>query len=94
MLKSFLNNTLFFLPLWVLETVTLGTGGLFTIIHFPGAPVMLKTGIFLFAIFGIWTLAKVYVSNLGFSSKLLWMLGMAVAPVIFMWVYHIKNKSI
>lgn len=93
-MNKFLNNTIFFIPLGVIGTIMLGVGALFKLQHYPGASLNLQGGMLLFAVFGVWTIAKVYFSESEFGAKVLWMLGMVVAPVIVMWVYHIKNKLI
>ncbi|MGB0391647.1 MAG: hypothetical protein ACPGRC_10035 [Salibacteraceae bacterium] len=93
-MNKILNNTVLFLPFGVMGTAMLAVGALFKMLHYPGAAMTLQGGIILFFVFGIWTLAKVYFSEGSFTEKLLWMAGMILAPVIVMWVYHIKTKLI
>jgi hypothetical protein len=93
-IQRLLNNSRLFLILGVLGTGGIAAGVVFKLLHLQGTIVIMDIGMILFTLFGIWTLAKVYFSKINFEYKLLWMLGMVLAPVIVMWVYHIKNKEI
>jgi hypothetical protein len=94
MTQKLLGNSRLFLPSGYVGTACLAIGAIFKLLHLQGTVEVFQLGMLLFSVFGVWTLARVYFSKIDFQYKLLWMLGMIVAPVIVMWVYQIKNKMI
>lgn len=94
MIQKLLDNNTWFIRIGIAGTAGMALGTIFKLLHLQGTLQIMQLGMILFAVFGVWTLGKVYFSNINFTQKLLWMLGILVVPVLGIWVYHIVNKRI